>query len=68
MRAGPIGLRASDRDLHLHCFGAFNSQPAQDIDQLAKRDDGCGQQEELARGVLFGEDVVLVVEVVELLR
>ena len=65
---GRVVLGLVRRELHLHCFGAFNAQPGQHDDQLAESDGGGCEQECFARGVLFGEDVMAMVEVVELLR
>ena len=62
------GERTRNWQSLLHCFRALNAQPGQHDDQLAKGDGGGCEQEGFARGVFFGEDVMAVVEVVELLR
>ena len=55
------------REPRLHCFGAFDAEPGQDDNQLPEGDCGGCEQEGFTRRILFCEDVVAVVEVVELL-
>ena len=52
----------------LHRFGALDSQPAKHRDQFPQRDGSRRQQERPSFVILFGEDVVVVVEVAEILR
>ena len=51
----------------LHHFRRLNSEPGEHRYQLPQGDGGGGQQQLLFAGIFLGEDVVLVVEVVELL-
>ena len=51
----------------LHCFGAFDAEERERADELAEGDGGRGEKECFARGIFFGEDVVAMVEVGELL-
>ena len=54
--------------MHSHHLRRFDAEVGEGAGHLAAGDGGGGQQESAARGVLLGEDVVAVVEVVELLR
>ena len=61
-------MQATLGDALLHRFRALDAQPAQHRHQFAQHHGGRCEQEDLPRRIFFGEDVVLVVEVVEFLR
>ena len=58
----------SESSAALHRFGAFDAEQGERADEFAQCDGGGGEQECFARGIFFGEDVVAMVEVGELLR
>ena len=67
-KVGKWGKTASGWKLLLHRFGAFDAEQGERRDEFAQCDCGRGEEEGLARGVLFREDVVAMVEVGKLLR